>query len=492
MRPRRLALRSSEQTSILRGPEHEHWALRADGTPPESFTGYAAGIGWKRSIHRQFGTTLLETTWHEIIDFKGFPALATQLRTHGAELDWNPDRPIPGAKPIEHERLAQLIRTFMSHVKANGLTPEQLESRLSRRPSSRARLFLDIYWQVHVRWEQELCTAGSIDFDDMLSQAADLVERDPSLRTYDLILVDEFQDTSHSRARLVGALCARPETYLLAVGDDWQAINRFAGADLTAMTDFEQLFGPAQTLYLQRTFRNPQGLADIATQFICHNPAQILKRVVSARPPDGPPVTVVRVSSREVLPAAIASHLTDLAARTPDGSVDILGRYRHESQLVPRQGQGGLEVTFRTVHQSKGLEADHVILPNLTTGTYGFPSQIHDDPVLALAMAGDDGYPHSEERRLFYVALTRARRGVAIFTVQGLESPFVVELLSDPDVLLVDRSATGAPVRVCPGCGQGTLTLRTSRYGQFYGCSRFPVCGHKVRIDSVDRRHPAH
>jgi DNA helicase IV len=122
------------------------------------------------------------------------------------------------------------------------------------------------------------------------------------------------------------------------------------------------------------------------------------KRVVSDRASDGPPVTIVRVSSREALPTAISSALTDLAARMPHGSVDILGRYRHESQLVPRRGHGRLDVDFRTVHQSKGLEADYIILPNLTAGTCGFPSQIHDDPVLALAMAGDDGYPHSEER----------------------------------------------------------------------------------------------
>ncbi|HET7723987.1 MAG TPA: 3'-5' exonuclease, partial [Propionibacteriaceae bacterium] len=148
--------------------------------------------------------------------------------------------------------------------------------------------------------------------------------------------------------------------------------------------------------------------------------------------------------------------------------------------------------TFRTVHQSKGLEADFIVLPNLTRGTYGFPSQIQDDPVLALAMTGDDGYRHSEERRLFYVALTRARRGVTIFTVQGLESPFVVELLSDPGILLQDESGPAAPVRVCPACGQGILTVRPSRYGEFYGCSRFPACGHKVRIQSMGARPRTH
>ncbi|MGB2977023.1 MAG: UvrD-helicase domain-containing protein [Propionicimonas sp.] len=104
-------------------------------------------------------------------------------------------------------------------------------------------------------------------------RAADLLEQNPALRNYDLVLVDEFQDTSRSRARMVRALCARPETYLLAVGDDWQAINRFAGADLSAMAQFDQFFGPTTTLKLATTFRNTQRIADVAGRFISRNPA---------------------------------------------------------------------------------------------------------------------------------------------------------------------------------------------------------------------------
>ncbi|WP_175557540.1 UvrD-helicase domain-containing protein [Raineyella antarctica] len=469
---------------------HEHWALRADGTPPEAFTGYADSMQWKRSVHQRFGTTLLETAWHEIVTFKGFAALDAELRTRGVELDWNPERPRPtsGAQPIEHERLARTIRTFMSNVKANSLTRDDLAARLAERPSPRTRIFLELYWEIHDRWEQELRAAGAIDFDDMLVQAADLLERSPDLSAYDLVLIDEFQDTSHSRARLVRALCQGPEKYLLAVGDDWQAINRFAGADITAMTRFEQMFGPAETVRLQTTFRNPQTIADIAGRFVSRNPAQIDKRVVSARraashPEDGPPVTIIRVETRDGLQRAIDGYLTDLATRAAQSSIDVLGRYRHEEKLVPRHGFPGLDVTFRTVHAAKGLEADYVILPNLTKGIYGFPSKIEDDPVLGLAMPGDDGFPHAEERRLFYVALTRARRAVTIFTVVGQESPFVVELLDDPDVVVQGITPNATRVRVCPGCGQGTLVLRRGPYGEFLGCSRYPACTHKAKLD---------
>lgn len=460
---------------------HEHWALGADGAPPPSFAGYADGMQWKRSVHRHYGTPLIETTWHEIVNQDGFPALADQLRRHGLVLDWNPDRPIDGAAPVTHERLAKLVRAFMSHVKAGSLTRIELAARLTERPSRRSRLFLELFWQIFDRWQHDLADIHAIDFDDMIVQAADILERNPALRTYDLVLIDEFQDTSRSRARLVRALCAKPETYLLAVGDDWQAINRFAGADLSAMTQFDQFFGPATTLKLQTTFRNTQRIADVASRFISRNPSQLPKQVIASSRASAAPVMIVRVRSRDSLRSSIEQHVHDLATSHPGSSIDVLGRYHKEHDLMPRRTYAGSRVSFRTVHSSKGLEADHVILPNLTTGAFGFPSQIEDDPVLTLAMAEDDGFVHSEERRLFYVALTRARRTVTIFTVQGLESPFVVELLRDPDVVVRDCAGSQEVVEPCPKCGRGTLQPRISRYGKFYGCSRFPDCLYKAK-----------
>jgi len=467
---------------------HEHWALGADGKPPASFQGYQDAIRWKKSIHRQYGTRLIETTWNDILSLQGFKDLAADLRRHGLKLDWNPDRPIPGARPVEPERLATLIRTFMSHVKANSLTDLDLAARLTASPSRRTRLFLELFRPIYERWEQELHASRMVDFDDMLVQAADLLERDPELGTYNLVLVDEFQDTSQSRARLVRALTSGPDKYLLAVGDDWQAINRFAGADITAMTHFDGYFGPAQTVRLQTTFRNPQPLADVASRFVSRNPAQIPKHVVATRWDEGPLVTVVRVGRNESLTKAIEKQLCELASTKPGSSVDILGRYRHDEELVPRRRFRELEVRFRTIHKSKGLEADFVLIPNLTTGTYGFPSQIEDDPVLRLVLAGDDGYPHSEERRLLYVALTRARRGVTIFTVEGIESPFALELLNDPEVRVIDGAGAPSTARICPSCKQGTLTVRRGPYGEFFGCSQFPACTYKMRVETSTSR----
>ena len=274
-------------------------------------------------------------------------------------------------------------------------------------------------------------------------------------------MVDEFQDASRARARLVRALVNTPGRFLMAVGDDWQSINRFAGADLSVMTDFEALVRPRTQLALTTTFRCPQTICDVARAFVSKNPNQFSKPMRSAHQDPGPPVTVTLTDDPA---SALAAYLDNLSAAVADGSipsgrdgtvsVDVLGRYRFERDVLPRHLPSNLHVRFRTVHASKGLEADYIVIPGLTTGTYGFPSTIADDPVLDLAMPAPESFPHAEERRLFYVALTRARRAVLLISHPRRMSPFVIELLKDPHVTVTGNS--DAPVEICPGCGQGT------------------------------------
>jgi DNA helicase-4 len=89
-------------------------------------------------------------------------------------------------------------------------------------------------------------------------------------------------------------------------------------------------------------------------------------------------------------------------------------------------------------------------------------------------MPAPETFPHAEERRLFYVALTRARRAVVLITHPRQMSPFVIELLKDPHVTVT--GTTDTPVEICPGCGQGRLVERNGKFGPFLGCSTFPAC----------------
>jgi DNA helicase-4 len=164
-------------------------------------------------------------------------------------------------------------------------------------------------------------------------------------------------------------------------------------------------------------------------------------------------------------------------------TVDVLGRYRFQRDLLSH-APGNLRVQFRTVHSSKGLEADHIVVVGLDNTRYGFPSAIADDPVLDLAMPTPESFPHAEERRLFYVALTRARRDVTVIAPRKQMSPFVVELLRYQNV--VTETAEGAPASPptpCRSCGTGTMTRRKGRYGWFLGCTNFPACTNTQNID---------
>ncbi|MBL8926390.1 MAG: UvrD-helicase domain-containing protein, partial [Pseudonocardia sp.] len=470
---------------------HEHWALDRHGKPPAEFSGYAEGMAWKKALHRRHGTTLIETTWATIIDKSGFRAFTQDLESIGLTLDWNPDRPIRGAEPVRHEDLARLVRSFMAHVKSSSLTRADLQGRLAGASASiqkyRAQVFLDLYWDIHERWQQRLQESDSIDFEDMLVEAAKHLEVGHVDMGYDLVLVDEFQDASRARARLAKALVDRPHRHLLAVGDDWQSINRFAGADLSVMTSFNDWFGAGPTLRLQTTFRSPQSICDAASGFVAKNPRQFAKHVTSSHPDYGPPISLVRVARTDQVTRALSGVLSDLAEQVrsesiapgPSGvvTVDVLGRYRFDRDRMPRRLPAGLTVTFRTVHSAKGLEADYILLPNVSSGTYGFPSEVVDDPVLSLAMAEADPYPHAEERRLFYVALTRAHRQVIMVGVAGRESQFVTELLNDGRLELSALSTVELS-QPCPGCGHGVLVERKRRADgrEFMGCSAFPQC----------------
>nr|WP_301334659.1 3'-5' exonuclease [Variovorax dokdonensis] len=144
--------------------------------------------------------------------------------------------------------------------------------------------------------------------------------------------------------------------------------------------------------------------------------------------------------------------------------------------------QQWVDVEFITVHSSKGLEADHVIVPRMTSETLGFPSRVADDPVLQLSMPGGDSYEYAEERRLFYVALTRARATATLISIEHKESAFITELVKDQQLEVLTADGSMSSSEVCPTCGKGFLVPRKGRYGRFYGCSTFPRCDFTRKI----------
>ncbi len=481
---------------------HEHFALNAEGEAPVEFKDYLEGVAWKRQLHQEHGTSLFETTSHGLRNGVDFQRLSTELTRRGIVLDPNPDRPIPedGQRAMEPEELTGLVRTFISHAKSNCLTVPMLRERLDAMPEDtfkhRHRMFLDIAEPLLKAWDAALAAEGGIDFEDMLNIAAEHLEAGRYEAPYELVMADEFQDASRARARLCRALVQKSERYFFAVGDDWQSINRFAGADVSVMTGFKEWFGQGQILKLEQTFRCPQQLCDVSSCFVSRNPAQIRKQVRSVTPAVGPVLQAFQVDHKTKLSDAISQLVVQLAHGVSDGSIPpgqdgkvsvfVLGRYNADRQYIPTNKasfERWVDVSFLTIHRSKGSEADYVILPEMLSLIRGrsFPNTRSDDPVLALAMPASEDYPFGEERRLFYVALTRARRSVSMFTARGQVSSFLRELEINGVLSITDTDGQAVREESCPACKQGVLVVRTGRYGEFQSCSNFPVCKFKPR-----------
>ncbi|MBN5030119.1 UvrD-helicase domain-containing protein [Stenotrophomonas maltophilia] len=478
---------------------HEHFALDADGQPPKHFANYSEGMHWKRQQHVARGTALVETTSFGLRSGQALQDLAERLGASDVELDPNPDRELPdqGAKPMPDADLIGLMRTFIAHAKSNCLTLDDMAARLRQMPEDqfkeRYRRFLEIAGPVFQAWDNALADERSIDFEDMLNMAAGLLEQGHYESPYELVMADEFQDASRARARLCRALVSQPGRYLFAVGDDWQSINRFAGADVSVMTGFREWMGHGQVLKLEQTFRCPQALCDVSSRFISRNPAQIAKAVRSAAPATGPVLQAFQMNRREEVQDGVRQYLAKLHQQLLSGAVPqgrngrvtvfVLGRYRADRGAVPSDWKTAfgstMDVEFLTAHRSKGREADYVILPGMINRS--FPSLRADDPVLSLTMPDGDTYPLSEERRLFYVALTRARRSVAMFTLQGKHSPFLDELVKDGAVEVTAISGAAIHEERCPVCKVGVFVDRNGPHGAFRSCSSYPLCHNKPK-----------
>lgn len=476
---------------------HEHFALNEKGEAPKDFKDYLRGVEWKRKIHAEKGTALVETTSHSLLTGEWMEVLEKALIERGVKPLFDPTRPSPGLPPVPEQDLARSFRVFQQHAKNNGLNHHQLREALEAQSvdgfAARLRMYLALYERIAAEWERQLRKGKFIDFEDMLIQAAEHVELRAYKSPYKIILADEFQDSSRARIRLLKALANDPgaETHLCVVGDDWQGINRFAGSDISVMTEFEKTFDHATRLTLNTTFRCPQDLCDVSSEFIQANPAQIKKTVRTTNPLTKTPILAFGFQRKEGILAHVDETLAEMhryacegklaSLKGPHITIMLLGRYRDDEPRAlnawKRQFGDRLKIEFRTAHGSKGLEAEYVIVLNVVQGTRGFPSQIQDDPALQLAMPVPDPYPFAEERRLFYVAMTRARKQVRFYTVLGQPSQFLVELVKAGHLKI--EPVDGEALEPCPQCGNGVLQLRGGQFGAFFGCSRFPSCDFK-------------
>jgi DNA helicase IV len=539
----------------LRGPDGKERLVTAPFVDREA---YLEGMAWKRRVHAECGTTLIETYSWERSEGHLLESLAAKLAPH-VTLRVRPadevyDRVVAMGSI---DSFVSVLGTFLRKFKSGGYQIEDCSAKAEQQKlGRRAGAFLTMFEAVLREYQKRL--GDRIDFEDMVNRATKYVSTGRYRSPFRHILVDEFQDISAGRARLLKALKAQhPDARVFAVGDDWQSIYRFAGSDIHIMRHFGREFGGNfagesgihRTIDLGRTFRSVDKIAFAARRFVLRNPAQIDKAVVPAGVAERPAIRVVwarkettEARLREVLSALVATVNSD-ERKT---SVLLLGRYRKTDPgaAALQRRFPGLAISYKTIHSSKGLEADHVILLRADSGRSGFPSETVDDPLLNLVSPEAEPFENAEERRVMYVAMTRARHTLTILASEARPSGFVKELLADPAYgvegdtevqdlthscgecggrLLAMPSADGPiwyrcehlelcgnrlpscpscghgrPRRIhgqpalkcphcetvstaCPECADGWLVERSGRYGPFLGCVRFPSCEGKMK-----------
>jgi DNA helicase-4 len=494
----------------------EHFAISDRSDVPKFFakagetyqtakTRYWEKIGWARNLHRTNNTILIETHSYRFKDGTVFDHLRTQLESYGVTLSplteeqrW---QKIKEAAKDEIDAIISLCCTFITLMKSNNYGFGDLESKNARISNrffrSRNQAFFGLIRPLLEKYAEELNARNEVDFSDMINKATQLVSSNTYKKRYKYIIVDEFQDISIGRYKLLRAMkSADPSTRLFCVGDDWQSIYRFAGSDIALFKSFQAYFGTTERSTIETTYRYSNPLLTMSNGFITKNPNQSRKLLKSANHAS---VTkyFLKYSTDENQDDTSAlietfNHILSTNSAVDRKSIYILGRYSFDIKRIKNEEKqlwidvergfieyvsrysdvntGKIKANFMTVHKSKGLEADIVIILNCNAGRHGFPAKLSDDPVLNLLLSEADQFENGEERRLFYVAMTRAKEAVYFISDAFQKSKFVLEL---------ELGQTSNSNLKCPECITADLVLRKAGAAKngtpykFYGCSNY-------------------
>ena len=485
----------------------EHYAVNERGycppfyTPDEEYN-YKQGITWKRQLHKQHGTVLLETTSGGFHKGDVFQVLSKKLLALGAVFTKAGGDDIAHELQRQEENILEMLTAFNFLMKSRGRSIGDIRSLVSYKQD--AVTINDIvapFVETYRRMAEE---KNEIDFTDAIIKATEFCDNGHR-PDYDYILVDEFQDISVDRYKFLQSLRRKePLTKLFCVGDDWQSIYRFAGSDMALFKSFEKYFGFTKKCLMETTYRFGEPAIAKSSRFILANPEQAVKAVRSFKADTETKLDFLPTKGRE----GVVEVVKRLADQVPvDKDILLLGRYGFDinvlknSDLMVQDGDkgayviyGNRKMNFLTVHQSKGLECDYVILLNCNGGMIGFPSQITDSPVLQYVLSEPDAYAFSEERRIFYVGITRAKVHTWVLYDSRNPSKFVGEFVKG-----LQPGSDIPTAEICPKCHCGRIkavkrgvAVNGNPYtiyscsNESYGCDYFET--KFVNLNSTKRR----
>ncbi len=390
-----------------------------------------------------------------------------------------------------------------------------------------ANKLFEIIAQIYKLYQQTLVDNHCIDFAEMISKAINKIETNQIKRSYDYILIDEYQDITKIRYEFVKELREVNNAKITVVGDDWQSIYGFTGSDISLFTKFTDFFKDAKELYVTENHRNPQQLLEITTEFIMKNKSQIGKKLHSDNNDERYPLKAVlyhpdkkntdTVDGCEDIKSALMIALDEiLAKKEKHETLCIIGRYNpktpntyylsndeknelyyienNESYQICYQGEC---FDFSTIHKAKGLEWDYTIFldgmfDENENKNKSFPCIISDDDIVKPLLYPTDSYSYAEERRMLYVALTRCKKQCYWLVSEKRPTPFYEEISDKIKIIndTLEKYCKKTGQKSCPICRRGILVKRTNRESsdEFLGCTNFPPCRYTEPLDIKSNR----
>ena len=502
----------------------EHFGISEDGKNnrynEEELTKYKKHINDKILLHRKHGTKLIYTfsKYNDNRDYLNH--LKEELIKCGISFEPKNSKEIYSViiKNLEDKyfnKFIQLVCVFISRFKTNNYSVSKFDEWKISLTDERTKMFVDICYQCYLAYMTDLKKEKSIDFEDMINNASNILDKmieQNKMLPYDYIFVDEYQDISMQRFDLCEKLSKCSNAKIIAVGDDWQSIFKFSGAKIELFTKFEEMMGYANVIKITNTYRNSQELIDIAGNFVMENNDQIKKQLKSNKSINNPIVLMSyddsnvkdknNLGPRSRLASVLEMTLDKLVSEYgEEQKILFIGRYGFEGPALANLKENiftfyngtlkskkypKLKLTYLTAHSSKGLGYDNVVIINAKDAIMGFPSKIEDDPVMKLVINDNDNYEYAEERRLFYVALTRTKNKVYIITPIYKPSQFILEIKEKyKNVVVLGNELKPikeiSNILKCPYCGyplQRRVNNNFNIKGKIWVCSNNPeVCG---------------
>lgn len=378
--------------------------------------------------------------------------------------------------------IVQIIR-ITDMIKVENISIDKILADAKKDQHERVRNFYELAIPIVKKYNHYSTDKSYLDFNDLILRCTSLFQNHVDISNkykskYQYILVDEFQDVNNLQVELIKLLLT-DQTQLFCVGDDWQSIYGFRGSNIAYIVDFEKYFANAKVIKLNLNYRSTQNIVGASNEVIKHNKFKVEKDIHASKKSEHK-IVVYSGSSEEENIQFCFDKVKELL---DDGLTndDIMFLYRRSKMYFPyftRFKNEGVRIQSKTIHAAKGLEAKVVFIIGLTEGNGGFPDIWLEDRIFQVIKKANHDLLMEEERRLFYVAITRAKDKLFLITDKGNESSFLKEI---PDIFTVKTSipikSVVEKVITCHRCFSQLEKL-------WMVC---PYCGEKVTDNQPDR-----